>query len=79
MWDNIWSTIKCFFDYHKQFKSIQVLRPQGSERIKCVHCGKEFVYNYNLRVMIPWDSGLEKFYRSVGNEIINPKFINLPM
>ena len=66
--------IGCLIGRHPSFTCIQVFESQGSKRIRCDHCGKELVLNYQIKSAISWSSTTEEFYRLIGNRIIDPKF-----
>lgn len=53
----------CFIFGHK-YKFVERISDQ-SDKVECTRCGKLFAINYNVRVILPWDRELEKFYEQM--------------
>jgi len=54
----IW--LKCRFFGHKYY----LIKPLSSQTdlVGCERCKKKFGMNHSIRVLLPWDRELEKFY-----------------
>ena len=52
--------IKCRLGYH-DFTVVRQLSKQASKLV-CGRCNKKWAMNYDMRIMIPWDSEVEQFY-----------------
>jgi len=53
--------IKHFFGIHK-YVYLKKLS-ERSDLIECKLCKKKFCINYELKILLPWDKELEKFYK----------------
>jgi hypothetical protein len=53
----------CYLGQHKRYGVLCSLSDQA-DLIMCPDCKKRFAINYSVRVVLPWDGELEKFYES---------------
>lgn len=69
LFKRLWQKILCslpfciFFIGCKRLKIVRTLPLGNSDLIVCQDCGKQYVMNHSLQVVLPWTKDLEGFYR----------------
>jgi len=61
----------CWMFNHK-LSVIQIFNLQGSERLRCSRCKRDFAVNHSVRAFLEWDKEFEDMYRFMGEKIIDP-------
>lgn len=67
--------ITCVFGNHA-YEMVQDFQ-DGTARIGCPRCRKEWAINCYTRSLITWDYELQSMYRNIlGKQIVNPRWYN---
>lgn len=58
---NLIQYLKCKFTYMHDYYSLEQLST-STKKIGCRYCKRIFAMNYDVNVVLPWDTDLEEFY-----------------